>query len=384
MIGAVRVLLAPDKFKGSLSAREVADALADGIAQAAPDWQVVSLPVADGGDGLIDAVSAAGFTVVEAQVTGSLGDRRTARYALRGTTGVVELAEADGLRHLDPARLSPLKATSAGVGELVRHALDDGCTTLVVGLGGSANTDGGSGLLRALGARLTDAGGAQLPPGGGPLGEVHEVDLSGLDPRLAEVELIAATDVDNPLLGPHGTAAVYAPQKGADDSDVAALDAALARWSQRLGAATGREAAALPGAGAAGGVGFALLSLGARVRPGIEVVMDLLELESALAASDLVVVGEGSLDAQSLRGKAPVGVSALAGRHGIPVVAVAGRSTLTADELHAAGIHAVLTLRDLEPDPAVSMRDAAQLLRALGRRLPEIADSVTPPGSPPG
>ncbi|MGM0358691.1 glycerate kinase [Streptomyces griseoaurantiacus] len=370
--GAHRVLVAADKFKGSLTAAEVAERVTTGLRRVVPDLEVESLPVADGGDGTVAAAVAAGFARREVPVTGPLGGEVAAAFALRGGTAVVEMAEASGLQRLPGGVPAPLTASTHGTGELLRAALDAGARTLVLGVGGSASTDGGAGMLTALGARLLDAGGAPVPPGGGGLAALASADLSGLDPRLAEAELVLAADVDNPLTGPKGAAAVYGPQKGASPQDVRALDAALARFAGVLEASLGAraaECAATPGAGAAGGLGHAALLLGARFRPGIEVMLDVLGFAPALERASLVITGEGSLDAQTLHGKAPAGVAAAARAAGRQVVAVCGRLALSPGELAAAGVSRAYALTDLEPDVARCLAEAGPLLERLAERL---------------
>ncbi|MFP8963805.1 glycerate kinase [Streptomyces nanhaiensis] len=368
-----RVLIAADKFKGSLTAAQVAEHTAAGIRRARPGAVIEALPVADGGDGTVDAAVAAGFALRRTAVTGPLGKAVTASYALRGDTAVVEMAQASGLQKMPEGVLAPLSATTYGTGEVLLAALGAGARTVVLGVGGSATTDGGAGMLTALGARFLDAGGRPLQPGGGPLRHLATADLSGLDPRLKDVEIILAGDVDNPLTGPHGAAAVYGPQKGAREADVEALDTALAHYARVLETALGPRAAHLaqrPGAGAAGGVGYAALAaLEASFRPGIEVLLEVLGFAGALERADLVITGEGSLDAQTLRGKAPAGVAAAARRAGRPVVAVCGRLAIGEDELRAAGIEAAYALTDLEPDPAVCMAQAGPLLERAAERL---------------
>ncbi len=370
-----RVLIAPDKFKGSLPATEVAASVAAGLRQAVPDVEVVLNPVADGGDGTLEAALGAGYERVPVQVTGPVGDPVDTAYAVREGTAVVEMADACGLARMPAGRFAPLEASSAGLGELVRAALDAGCERVVVGIGGSASTDGGAGMLGALGARFLDADGVDLPLGGGALARLDRVDLSGLHPGLASTELVLATDVDNPLLGPRGAAAVYGPQKGAGPADIEVLDAALARLSRVLGTASGggisgHPAATLPGAGAAGGVGFAALAvLGAAARPGIELLLELTGFSDKLPGTALVITGEGSLDQQTLAGKAPAGVAAAARAHGIPVVAVAGRCLLDGAELADAGIRAAYALTDLEPDLTRCMTEAGPLLQRLSERI---------------
>ncbi|PFG40788.1 glycerate kinase [Georgenia soli] len=367
----MKVLLAPDKFKGSLTAADVAAHLAAGLRRALPGVEVDELPVADGGEGTVEAALAAGFTPVGLAATGPLGERVDTRYAVRGSTAVIEMAAVTGLEMVEPDDATARTATSRGLGELVAHALDHGATTLVVGVGGSASTDGGAGMLAALGARLTGPDG-ELADGGDALRAVTSVDLSGLHPRLATAELVLASDVDNPLLGANGAAAVYGPQKGADPAAVADLEAGLAAWVdvlERAGVDRARERAGAPGAGAAGGVGYACLLLGATRRPGVEVVLDLTGFDRRLAGVDLVVTGEGSLDEQSLAGKTPMGVADAAATHAVPTVAVCGRTTLTPEQARDAGIEAVHALTDIEPDVRRCISHAGELLEQLAARV---------------
>jgi len=380
----MKIVVAPDKFKGSLPAAQVAAAIAAGLRSGLartgrPAAELVTIPVADGGEGTVDAAVAAGFERVPVTAAGPAGDPVRSGYARRGELAVVELADVCGLARLPGGRPAPLTASSFGAGEVLRAALDSGARRIVLGVGGSASTDGGAGLLQALGARVLDARGEPVRPGGATLGggalrDVAALDLTGLHPALdpagRTAELILAADVDNPLTGPDGAAEVYGPQKGASPAEVTVLAAGLRRWAAVVAEAIGTDWSQAPGAGAAGGVGFAALAvLGATRRPGIELVLDLTGFETALDGADLVITGEGSLDAQSLAGKTPVGVARAAGRRGIDVVAVAGRSTLTAAELAAAGIAAVYPLSDLEPDLERSRAEAAGLLRRVGQMI---------------
>jgi glycerate kinase len=359
------VLVAPDKFKGSLTAVEVASAVAAGLSDVQPEVTVRTLPVADGGDGTVDAAVAAGFRRVQAPARGPTGLPITASYAVRGDTAVVELAEASGLQRL-PGDPVPLTATSAGAGDLIAAAVRAGCKRIVLGVGGSACTDGGAGMLTALGARFLDSTGRPLPAGGAALFWLARVDLSGMDPALRSVEFELASDVDNPLFGPRGAAAVYGPQKGANAEDVEVLDDALRHWAELVGP----EYADRPGAGAAGGVGFgAMAVLGARMRPGISLLMDLLGFSDALTGAKLVITGEGSLDRQTLSGKAPAGVARAAAEAGIPAVAVVGQCELSEVDLREAGFGCAYALTDLEPDPSRCMSDAWPLLRRLAHRI---------------
>ena len=378
----MRVLVAPDKFKGSLTAAEVAAAVTAGLLDARPDLEVVQVPIADGGDGTVVAALTAGYARVEVDGVGPTGLPVRTAYALAGPRAVVELADVVGLSRLPEGRLDPLGASTFGLGVVVRAAVERGATEVVLGLGGSASTDGGAGLAQALGAVLTDAEGRELPPGGAALERVAGLDLTALRARLDGVRVLVASDVDHPLLGPDGAVAVFGPQKGVAGEQLVRLEAALTRWARLVAATTGVDLSAVPGAGAAGGAGFAALALlGAELRPGIELVLDLVGFDRLLAGADLVLTGEGSLDEQSLAGKAPVGVARAAARARppVPVVAVAGRSTLDPVLLHAAGIADVHTLAALEPDLAISMVRAAPLLRRCGRH---IADRLPAPAAP--
>lgn len=370
---AERVLIAADKFKGSLTAVQVAERVTAGLRRIAPGVTVESVPVADGGDGTVAAAVAAGFERREVRVTGPLGDEVTAAYALRDGTAVVEMAEASGLQLLPEGVFAPLTSTTYGSGELLAAALDAGARSIVFGVGGSATTDGGAGMLAALGARFLDADGKPVGAGGGPLADLATADLSGLDPRLADAEIVLASDVDNPLTGPKGAPAVYGPQKGATADDVAALDAALAHFAQVLAEAIGPKAleyADSPGAGAAGGIGYgALVGLGAGFRAGIEVMLDVLGFAPALARATLVITGEGSLDEQTLHGKAPAGVAAAARAAGIEVVAVCGRLALPPEALGRAGIRRAYALTDVEPDVARCIAEAGPILETVAERI---------------
>jgi glycerate 2-kinase len=366
----MRVVVAPDKFKGSLTAAQVAARVATGLARAAPGAEVAEVPVADGGDGTLEAAVEAGYHRVPVRAEGPTGEPVETAYAERDGVAVVELADVSGLGRLPGGRLAARTASSYGTGQVIRAALDAGCRRVVLGIGGSAGTDGGAGLVQALGGRLAGADGGEVGRGGAALAAVRSLDRAGLHPALATAEVVVASDVDNPLLGPRGAATVYGPQKGASPADVAELDAALARWADAVRRATGRDEAATPGAGAAGGVGFAALAvLGATLRPGIDLVLDLVGFQEALPGARLVITGEGSLDRQTLHGKAPAGVAAAARAAGIPVVAVAGRSLLSPSELEPAGILAAYALTDIEPDPERCMTEAGPLLERLAERV---------------
>ena len=366
------VLVAPDKFKGSLTARDVAAALASGIADARPELPVVICPVADGGEGTVEAAVTSGFRSRSAMVRGPLGDPVNASFATRSGVAVVELAQASGLGLLpaEPSSDTAVVATSYGTGELLVAALDAGARTVVLGLGGSAGTDGGAGMLQALGATFRDHAGDVLGPGLAHPHTAASVDLATLDPRLARARLVVATDVDNPLLGPRGAAAVFAPQKGATADQVLTLDRDLRRWSRILRKAGAEASPVQPGAGAAGGVGFAAMSaLRAAARPGVDVILELVGFTDLLAGARMVITGEGSLDEQSLRGKAPLGVLRAASAQGVPTIVVAGRSALERAVVTRCGFHALFTLQDREPDLRTCVLEAPRLLREVGREV---------------
>jgi glycerate 2-kinase len=371
----MRVIIAPDKFKGSVSAVAAAEALRDGMLQSRR-LNVKCIPMADGGDGTLDAVIAAGFQRVAVPAHGPTLQPLSTAYAARGPMAIVELSDVCGLARLPHGQLRPADSSSVGLGEVVRSALDGGFRQIVLCVGGSASTDGGSGMLAALGARLVTHSGRPIRPGAEGLNELAEVDLTGLDARLRESTVTLAADVNSPLFGEQGAAQLYGPQKGADAELVARMEFGLRRWSLLLAEARGRPPewaaamAAQPSAGAAGGVGFAALAgLDANTVSGIDLILDLTGFASQLRRAQLVVTGEGSLDEQTLHGKAPTGVARAAARAGVKVVAVAGRCRLTAEQVKSAGFAAVYTLEELEPDLTRSMAKAPALLRAIGRRL---------------
>ncbi len=368
----MRVLIAPDKFKGCLTAAEVAEAVAAGILDVHPDAGVDRVPVADGGDGTVAAALSAGYRRVAVTTVGPTGQPVHTAYARHGDRAVVELADVVGLDRLPGGRPDPLGASTFGLGVVVRDAIDRGATEIVIGLGGSASTDGGAGLAQALGAALVDADGLDVPPGGAALTRIAQVDLRALTERIDGVHFVVACDVDNPLLGARGAAAVFGPQKGADPDQVQQLESALAHWAAAVATASGHDHSTRPGAGAAGGTGFAALALlQAELRPGIELVLELVGFSERLDGVDLVITGEGSLDEQSLAGKTPVGVAqaAAAADPPVPVVAVAGRCTLDQERLQGAGIERAYPLQVLEPDLAASLAHAASLLREVGASI---------------
>lgn len=368
----MRIVVAPDKFKGTLSAGQAAAAMATGVRQVIADARVDLHPIADGGEGTVAAFVAAGATEVRTRVAGPLGAAVTAVWARRGPAAVVEAAQANGLDLLTPTPATALAATTDGVGQLIHAVLDAGCTELVLGIGGSATTDGGTGMARSLGVRFLDGSGRDLGAPAGGLDRLAIVDASGLDPRVWGLAVTVACDVDNPLTGPTGAAAVYGPQKGAGAGEVAMLDTGLARLAAVLrttdpatlpGGDRVADVESTPGAGAAGGLGAgAIVFLGGRLTSGADLVLDLVGVDGALPGADLVLTGEGGLDAQSLHGKAPGVLAARARAAGVPVIAVAGRVDLTVAAAAAAGITRAFSLVDLATGPGDAMDRADELL----------------------
>jgi glycerate kinase len=373
------VLIAPDSFGGALDSVAVAAAIATGWSGVRDADTVVRKPMADGGEGTLAAIADAlgeEAEVREVETTDPLGRPITAPWLLldEGRGAFVEMAAASGLARLSADERTPdvaRRASTRGTGDLVRAALDAGVERITIGLGGSATTDGGSGLLRALGARFSDRGGGELDDGGGALADLDSIDASGLDPRLRDVQLVIASDVTNPLLGPRGASATYGPQKGADETAVAELDAALDRYGRAIEKTTGRLVADLPGAGAAGGTTAGLLGFTRSVfRPGVEVVAELVGLAETLEAADLVITGEGRADEQTLQGKTAMGVATLARPRRTPVVLLCGGLGDGAEALDAAMALAVVQpVIDRPMSLADAIEDTERLLVAAGGRL---------------
>lgn len=361
----MKIVIAPDSFKESLSAVQVAEAIAAGWRRVYPDADLCLCPMADGGEGTVDAVvAAAGGQCRTYEVQGPLGGQVQAQWGwLDGERAVIETAAASGLNLIAKAERDVCRASTYGTGQLVRAALDAGATQIILGLGGSATNDGGAGLLTALGARLTNAGGDPLPPGGAALAGLHRIDLSGLDPRLAEVGLLVASDVNNPLCGPTGASHIFGPQKGAGPDQVEQLDRSLGHFADVLALTLGHDLRDAPGAGAAGGLGFAALAvLHAGFRPGVEMVAELSGLAQMVKGAALVITGEGRLDGQSLHGKTPVGVARIASVAGVPTIALGGSLGEDYKELYAAGIMAAFSLVPGPLTLAEAMRQAPSLL----------------------
>jgi glycerate kinase len=368
----MRIVVAPDSFKGSLSALGVAAAMERGIRAAFPDAEVLKVPIADGGEGTVEAlVEATRGSFRTREVRGPLGEPVEARWGVLGDgeTAVVEMAAASGLPLVPKERRDPRITTTHGTGELVRAVLDAGMGKLVIGIGGSATNDGGTGLARALGVRFLDAAGRELPEGGAALARLDRIDLVGLDPRLAGLRVMVACDVDNPLTGKRGASAVFGPQKGATPEMVAELDEALCCFATIAREATGRDVATVPGAGAAGGLGAGLLFFTpARLRPGVEIVLETTGFDELVRGADLVLTGEGRTDFQTAMGKAPVGVAAAAKRHGVPVVCLSGGLGPGADDVLSLGIDALVSTAPGPMSLEEAMERAAELVEMAAAR----------------
>lgn len=368
----MNIIVAPDSFKGSLTAAQAADAIVQGVRDVLPEAEIVAIPLADGGEGTVDAlVSATRGRILRQKVTGPLGDPLEATFGILGddVTGVVEMAAAAGLSLVPPEKRTPLHATTYGVGELILAALEAGCTRLIVGLGGSATSDGGAGMAQALGVRLLDTDGAELSRGAKPLISLERIDLSQRDPRLDQATIYAASDVTNPLCGPQGAAAIYGPQKGATPEMVQTLDRALARLAEVIERDLKLEVRNLAGAGAAGGLGAGLVAFcGAELRSGPNLVLELLRFEEYLEAADLVFTGEGKLDRQIEFGKAISGVALLAEKYHVPVIAFTGSLEEEPEKLAHRGIAAVVPIAPGPIAEEEAMARASELLQAAAER----------------
>jgi len=369
----MRIVIAPDSYKESLTALEVATEIEAGFREVFPDADYVKLPLADGGEGTVAAmVAATGGTLVEVDVTGPLGEPVMASYGLTGDrkTAVVEMAAASGLALVAPERRNPLVTTTRGTGELIKAALDAGVCHLIIGIGGSATNDGGAGMLQALGVKLQDHAGREIGFGGGRLADLERIDISGLDPRLESCRIEAACDVNNPLTGPNGASAVFGPQKGATPEMVAQLDANLSRYAGLISRDLGLRVDQVPGAGAAGGMGAALLAFfGTQLRSGIEIVMEAVGLEAYVRDADLVITGEGRIDSQTINGKTPIGVARLAKRYGKPVIGIAGCLASDAGVVHGHGIDAVFSVLSRVGTLEEALTQAAANVRAASRNI---------------
>ncbi|MDI6601893.1 MAG: glycerate kinase, partial [Thermoanaerobacteraceae bacterium] len=343
----MRVIISPDSYKGSLTSKQVCNAIEEGLKRSG-SFDIVKIPIADGGEGTVDAfLSAVGGELVEVTVTAPLGDRQKSFYGiLKDGTCVIEMAAASGLSMVAEDRRNPLVTTTYGTGELIKDALDRGCKNFIIGIGGSATNDCGAGMLQALGVRITDESGNEIGFGGGELGRAASIDISGLDKRIAKCHFTVACDVDNPLCGEKGASAVYGPQKGATKEMVALLDRNLSHFADLSANAIGRDYRNYPGAGAAGGLGFAFKAfLNADIKRGIDVAIEATHLEDLIKDADIVITGEGNTDFQTARfGKAPAGIAKIGKRYGKPVVIISGGLGESYKELYDAGVTALFSI----------------------------------------
>jgi len=338
----MKIVVAPDSFKGSLTAVEVSDAIEQGVREIFPEAEIVKIPMADGGDGTVQClVNATGGEILREKVTGPLGDEVWASYGILGDkkTAVIEMAEASGLTLVPENKRNPLITTTYGTGQLIKFALDQGCRKMIIGIGGSATNDVGAGMVQALGAKLLDKEGEEIGFGGGELKKVFRIDTKYLDNRLSETKVLIASDVSNPLCGPKGASRVYGPQKGATPEMIKKLDESLAYFAEIIKRDLNKDIKDILGAGAAGGLGAGLMAfLDAELKPGIEIIIEIVKLEQAIKDADLVITGEGKIDSQTIYGKAPIGVAKIAKKYNIPVIAVAAIIGDDADIVHQHGI----------------------------------------------
>ena len=369
----MKVVIAPDSYKESLTAMEVATAIESGFKEIMPDAEYIKLPMADGGEGTVQSlVDATGGDIVTVEVTGPLGQPVEGFYGLLGdgSTAVIEMAAASGLHLVEPNERNPLLTTTYGTGELIKAALDRGVDHIIIGIGGSSTNDGGVGMAQALGAKLVDANGVDLPFGGGALADLVSIDLSGLDSRLATVQLEVACDVDNPLCGPKGASHIFGPQKGATPEMVTELDSNLAHYAEVIRQTNGKEVINQAGAGAAGGLGAALLGLfDATLRPGISIVMDAVNLAEVVKDADLVITGEGRIDSQTIHGKTPIGVARTAKLYNLPVIGIAGSTAQDCRVVHDHGLDAVYSVVLGATDLPTALKEAAFNVEMTSRNI---------------
>lgn len=369
----MRIVVAPDSFKGSLSSIEVANAMEEGILSVFPDAQVIKVPIADGGEGTTESlVKATGGRFVKNKVIGPLGNLVEACWGVLGDeqTAVIEMAAASGLTLIATGERNPLITTTYGTGQLIKAALDHGIRTLIIGIGGSATNDGGAGMARALGIKFLDSSGNELPDGGAALRDLEKINDTELDPRLAETTILVACDVDNPLCGVRGASAVYGPQKGATPAMVEELDQALKHYSLIAKASTGKDVAEYPGAGAAGGLGAGLmLFTSAQLKPGVEIVLEATNFEEKVKHADLVITGEGRTDFQTAHGKAPVGVASLAQNYKVPTICLSGGLGTGYEDVLQKGIKGLMSIVSQPMTLEECMDSAGELVKAAASRL---------------
>jgi len=362
----MKIVIAPDSFKGSATSLEISQWLADGINSHIPQCEIISVPIADGGEGSLAAALHAGFVAHEYTVSGPTGNPVRARIGIKDDVALVELAEASGLSQLISGQLAPMTASSFGTGELILHALDRGATRIILAVGGSACTDAGAGALQALGAHLADSNGQEISQGGGALSDCASINLTNLDSRIASTEFILASDVDNPLTGNNGAAYVYSPQKGASPDQVEILDKTLNHFASLYGSSYSNS----PGSGAAGGFGFmALAYLSATQRSGIETFLTMSNFDSLLDGADAVITGEGKFDSQSMSGKAPLGIYTAAAARNIPVILVCGQATLNSSDKTSLRFDSIYQLTDFESDINLCISNPRPIVEKIGKTI---------------
>ena len=346
----MKVVITPDSFKGSLTAIEVAEAIEEGVKSVFYDAETIKIPLADGGEGTVQClVNATAGKILQQEVINPLGKKINASYGILGDqkTAVIEMAEASGITLISPEERNPLITTTYGTGQLIREALNQGCCRMIIGIGGSATNDGGAGLVQALGVRLLNKEDKEIGFGGAELLNIHHIDIAQMDPRIDKLEILVASDVKNPLCGPTGATRIYGPQKGATEKMMVILEKALAHFAELINETLHKDVKDIPGAGAAGGLGAGLMAfLGARLKPGIEVIIEAVKLEEVVKNADLVITGEGKIDYQTIYGKVPVGVAKVAKKYHIPVMAIGAIIEKDAEIVHQYGIDYLVKVSD--------------------------------------
>jgi len=369
----MKIVIAPDSFKGSLTATEVADAIEIGFRAVYPDAEYVKVPMADGGEGTVQSlVDATSGTIINQSVIGPMGDMVPGFFGILGgsRTAVVEMAAASGIHLVKPEERNIYLASSFGTGQLINAALDHGCDKLIIGLGGSATNDGGMGMMKALGAQFLGQGDAPLAPDVRALLQLAKIDLQYLDHRLTKTEIVVACDVNNPLCGKNGASRIFGPQKGATEDDIVVLDKALARYGDVLAISTGRNIAVEPGAGAAGGLGAALIGLiDAVLKPGVDLVIEIVDLAKSLVDTNLVITGEGRIDSQTIHGKTPAGVAKIAKSHNLPIICIAGSVEDGADIIHQMGIDEIYSVIEGDYDLTEALIEAGHKLTQAAQKI---------------
>ena len=369
----MKIVIAPDSFKGNLTALEVAELIEKGIRRVYSKAEIVKVPMADGGEGTVRSlVDATKGRIIRKEVTGPLGKRVKASYGILGDkkTAIIEMASASGLPLVPKKKRNPLLTTTYGTGELIRAALDRGCRKIIVGIGGSATVDGGAGMAQALGVRLLDKKAREIGFGGGALGNLERIDISKLDKRIRKTKVLVASDVDNPLTGPKGAAKVYAPQKGATPSMVKKLEENLKKYALIIKRDLKKDIKDIPGTGAAGGLGAGLIAfLNAKIRLGVDIVIETVGLEKHLKDADLVITGEGKMDSQTIYGKTPIGVAKLAKKHNVPVVAIVGETGEGVEVVYKHGIDGIVTTTPYPMTRTQAIKESSRLIPNASEQL---------------